>query len=184
MEGLQAIFPTPFFYGDYKDIPFEKPHADGLIENVVKVDVPELKDAIFNSISGIIQEMGSVDQPLVLNDMWFNTYDERRPILNHHYHQNCSWTGTYFPYDANHTTQFFNPYGGLIYQHFPKQERVSDFTTEYVSAREMKAGQGIIHPSYIPHQVFWNGGEPSYSISFDVAYQTPIGDKAYGSYRE
>ena len=42
----------------------------------------------------------------------------------------------------------------------------------------------MIHPSWLAHQVFWNGGEPSHSISFDVAYDLPIGDKDYGSYSE
>ena len=72
-------------------------------------EVPELKDKVFEIISEMIQSMGYIDQPLKLNDMWFNRYDDNRPILEYHYHQNCSWTGTYYPVDANHTTVLYNP---------------------------------------------------------------------------
>ena len=45
-------------------------------------------------------------------------------------------------------------------------------------------GQLVILPSYLGHEVWWNGKAPSKSISFDIAYQLPIGDKEYGSYSE
>ena len=32
--------------------------------------------------------------------------------------------------------------------------------------------------------MFWNGGKPSHSISFDIAYTGAIGDEEYGSYND
>ena len=52
------------------------------------------------------------------------------------------------------------------------------------SINDFTKGNLMIHPSWVAHSVFWNGGEPSHSISFDVSYDLPIGDKEYGSYRE
>ena len=37
-----------------------------------------------------------------VNHIWLNAYDEIE-VLEYHFHQNCAWTGTYYPEDANHT---------------------------------------------------------------------------------
>ena len=182
MENLTGIFPIPFYVNDIEIKDIELPEFKDT--NVVQQEVPELKDKVFEIISEMIQFMGYVDQPLKLNDMWFNRYDDNRPLLEYHYHQNCSWTGTYYPVDANHTTVIYNPLANLVQSHYPKVEQPSVFNQELISINDFTKGQIMIHPSWLAHQVLWNGGEPSHSISFDIAYDLPIGDKDYGSYSE
>jgi hypothetical protein len=132
----------------------------------------------------MLQGMGYVDQPLKLNDMWFNRYDEKRPFLEYHYHQNCAWTGTYYPEDANHTTILYNPHANVMQAHYPQVLEGTAFNQERLPVTGFTKGALLIHPSWMAHQVLWNGDKPSHSISFDIAYQLPIGDKEYGSYSE
>ena len=150
---------------------------------MVQQEVPELKDKVFEIISEMIQFMGYVDQPLKLNDMWFNRYDNRRPEIAHHYHQNCAWTGTYIPQDANHTIRLFHPNMGNIMQQYPQQTHSTMYNSDKVHTWSEK-GEIIIHPSWIGHEVRWDMHGASHSISFDVGYQLPIGDKDFGSYTE
>ena len=145
---------------------------------------PELKEKILETTSALIQAMGYVDQSLKLNDMWFNRYDENRPFLEYHYHQNCAWTGTYYPEDANHTTILYNPTTNMMQAHYPQVLEGSVFNQERLPITGFTKGALLIHPSWMAHQVLWNGDKPSHSISFDIAYQLPIGDKEYGSYSE
>ena len=100
MEGLQGLFPIPMFMGDIEVPDIEIPSFEESENNVVRAEYPELKEKILETTSAMLQGMGYVDQPLKLNDMWFNRYDEKRPFLEYHYHQNCAWTGTYYPEDA------------------------------------------------------------------------------------
>ena len=180
MENLTGIFPIPFYVNDIEIKDIELPEFKDT--NVVQQEVPELKDKVFEIISEMIQSMGYIDQPLKLNDMWFNRYDDNRPILEYHYHQNCSWTGTYYPHETNHVTSFFNPNAGLVVQHFPKQEEDSEYASQTFHL-EPAQGSIIIHPAYIPHTVRWLGGNTSNSISFDVSYKAPVGCKDFGSYK-
>ena len=182
MEGLNGLFPIPLYYNkvEIKDIKIPKFEDSNVVRNINQ----ELKDKVFSVISEMIQELGYTDQPLKLNDMWFNCYNEDRPLLEYHFHQNCAWTGTYFPEDANHTTFLYNPNANLVQSHYPQVETGTPFNEELVSFHEVEKGTLFIHPSWLAHQVIWGGGEPSYSISFDVAYDLPIGDKEYGSYSE
>ena len=78
----------------------------------------------------------------------------------------------------------YNPHANLIQSHYPTVVTPTGFNQEVIHASDIKKGQLIIHPSWMAHQVFWNGGEPSHSISFDVGYELPIGDTEYGSYSE
>ena len=184
MEGLQGLFPIPIFMGNIEISDIEIPSFEESKNNVVKVEYSELKEKIFETTSEIIQTIGYVDQPLKLNDMWFNRYDENRPFLEYHYHQNCAWTGTYFPEDANHTTVLYNPHANMMQAYYPQAIEGSPYNQERLPINGFTKGALLIHPSWMAHQVLWNGGEPSHSISFDIAYQLPIGDKEYGSYSE
>lgn len=182
MEGLNQVFPIPLYMNELKLDDIELPIF--IDSNIVRHEIPELKEKVLEIISNMLQEMGYVDQPLKLNDMWFNRYDEKRPFLEYHFHQNCSWTGTYYPEDANHVMVLYNPHANLIQSHYPTVVTPTGFNQEVIHASDIKKGQLIIHPSWMAHQVFWNGGEPSHSISFDVGYELPIGDEEYGSYSE
>lgn len=179
---IHSVFPIPMYIGKIEDLDIELPFFGQ--NHVVSQVIPELRDKIFDIIGDMLEETGSVRQPLKLNDMWFNRYDDNRPMLEYHFHQNCSWTGTYFPEDANHTTVIYNPMANLVQSHYPKVEQASTFNQELLSINDFTKGNLMIHPSWVAHSVFWNGGEPSHSISFDVSYDLPIGDKEYGSYRE
>ena len=66
------------------------------------------------------------------------------------------------------------------------QESIRDTKINNLSivSSNVEKGQLIIHPSWVAHQVFWNGGKPSHSISFDIAYTGAIGDEEYGSYND
>lgn len=184
MEGLKELFPVPVYINMIELGDIEIPNFED--SNVVRKEIPELKDKVFSIVSEMIQTIGYVDQPLKLNDMWFNRYDDNRPLLEYHFHQNCAWTGTYYPEDTNHLTVLYNPNANLIQGHYPEMKNPSPFNEESVMFHEVKKGTIIIHPSWIAHQVAWtpSGGKPSHSISFDIGYQLPIGDKDYGSYSE
>ena len=95
MEGLMQGFPIPIYFKEDIGLDIEIP-KDLLPEGEVmtKLKSKELKDAVLYTTSEIIQRMGYVDQPMRVVDMWFNKYDDTRPILKYHYHQNCAWTGT------------------------------------------------------------------------------------------
>ena len=84
-------------------------------------DNPKLKEVIFESVSKF-KCLRFVDQELVLNDLWYNKYDETRPELSFHYHQNCAWTGTYYPHETNHVTSFLILMGWL-YNIFQNKRR-------------------------------------------------------------
>ena len=185
MEGLMQGFPIPIYFKEDIGLDIEIP-KDLLPEGEVmtKLKSKELKDAVLYTTSVILQRIGYVDLPMRVGDMWFNKYDDTRPILKYHYHQNCAWTGTYYPFEVNHETELFNPNASFFQQNYPKVERYSEWNSASITLGEQKAGSLLIHPSYIGHQVLWNGGEPSYSVSFDIQYNLPIGDKTYGSYVE
>ena len=182
MEGLKELFPVPVYINMIELDDIEIPNFED--SNVVRKEIPELKDKVFSIVSEMIQTIGYVDQPLKLNDMWFNRYDDNRPLLEYHFHQNCAWTGTYFPEDSNHSLTIHNPMAGLYQGHYPKVERPTGWNLNYIQLNDCKKGYCIIHPSYLAHHVWWNGTKPSHSISFDIAYQLPIGDKDFGSYSE
>ena len=67
--------------------------------------------------------------------------------------------------------------------HLPEKEFETDINIDFAVFRCQK-GQVIIHPSWLGHSVYWEGKKPSYSISFDIAYKLPIGNKEYGSYND
>lgn len=188
--GIIKAFPTPFLIEKIDSMVIDTPDFNSehwkldSVDNVIKYENQKLTDKIFELVSSFIQELGYVDQPLILNDMWFNRYDEKRPILEHHYHQNCAWTGTYYPYKTNHSTTWYNPLAGMQMAHYPSQTEPTDCTSETLGMANAEAGTIVVHPAYIPHQVAWHGGEESYSVSFDIAYGLPIGNKDFGSYRE
>ena len=69
----------------------------------------------------MVSEIGYAQQPVKLNDMWFNCFNESRPFLEYHFHQNCAWTGTYYPEDANHNITIFNPNAVLSHAHYPQR---------------------------------------------------------------
>ena len=183
MDNVNSIFPTPLYFGKIEIEDIEIPKFEKG-QNVLRHEVPVLKDKVLEVVGELIVSMGYTNQPLKLNDMWFNRYDENRPLLEYHYHQNCAWTGTFFPENANHTTVMYNPLANLVQQHYPKVEVPSQFTQEVLPFNNIEKNTLLIFPSSLAHQVMWNGDEPSHSISFDVAYQLPIGDKEYGSYSE
>ena len=188
--GIIKAFPTPFLIEKIDSMVIDTPDFNSehwkldSVDNVIKYENQKLTDKIFELVSSFIQELGYVDQPLILNDMWFNKYDEKRPILEHHYHQNCAFTGTYYPEDANHNITILNPNAVLYQAHYPQRvEGDSGWNQDSITLTANK-GQLVILPSYLGHEVWWNGKAPSKSISFDIAYQLPIGDKEYGSYSE
>ena len=179
---LIGTFPIPVWTGEI-ELELELPTEFGET-NVVRKEYPELKDIILNITQDICEEMGFVRQEVKLNDMWVNLYDENRMHLAHHYHQNCAFTGTYYPEDANHTMIMYNPNARVLQAHYPKVEVPTGFNQELIVSSNIEKGQLIIHPSWVAHQVFWNGGKPSHSISFDIAYTGAIGDEEYGSYND
>ena len=130
MEGLQGLFPIPVFMGDIEVSDIEIPSFEESENNVVRAEYPELKEKILETTSAMLQNMGYVDQPLKLNDMWFNRYDENRPFLEYHHHQNCAWTGTYYPEDVNHTTILYNPTANMMQAHYPQALEGSAFNQE------------------------------------------------------
>ena len=166
MENLTGIFPIPFYVNDIEIKDIELPEFKDT--NVVQQEVPELKDKVFEIISEMIQSMGYIDQPLKLNDMWFNRYDDNRPILEYHYHQNCSWTGTYYPVDANHTTVIYNPLANLVQSHYPKVEQPSVFNQELISINDFTKGQIMIHPSWLHNQIKSSGMVVNHHIQFHL----------------
>lgn len=178
---IHSVFPIPMYIGKIEDLDIELPFFGQ--NHVVSQVIPELRDKIFDIIGDMLEETGSVRQPLKLNDMWFNRYDNRRPEIAHHYHQNCAWTGTYIPQDANHTIRLFHPNMGNIMQQYPQQTHSTMYNSDKVHTWSEK-GEIIIHPSWIGHEVRWDMHGASHSISFDVGYQLPIGDKDFGSYTE
>lgn len=179
---LIGTFPIPVWTGEI-ELELELPTEFGET-NVVRKEYPELKDIILNITQDICEEMGFVRQEVKLNDMWVNLYDENRMHLAHHYHQNCAFTGTYYPEDANHNITILNPNAVLYQAHYPQRvEGDSGWNQDSITLTANK-GQLVILPSYLGHEVWWNGKAPSKSISFDIAYQLPIGDKEYGSYSE
>ena len=184
MEGLQGLFPIPVFMGDIEVSDIEIPSFEESENNVIRAEYPELKERIMETTSAMLQAIGYVAQQLKLNDMWINRYDEKRPFLEYHFHQNCAWTGTYYPEDANHTTILYNPYANVMQAHYPQVLEGTVFNQEHLPIKDFTKGALLIHPSWMAHQVLWNGDKPSHSISFDIAYQLPIGDKEYGSYSE
>ena len=200
-EGnVQGVFQTPFFFGEIEydyEIPtegFEDGHNrdttnDGegvfsIAPNVIQLDLPDLEEKILECCANLVEQVGFEEQPMKINQMWLNAYDENRSGLPVHWHQNCAWSGTYYPVDANHTAWYVNPNAGFQNLNVPKVKHPSDFNTDYLPIRQMKKGHIVIHPPWVGHSVTWHGGEPSYSISFDIAYKGPIGDKAYGSYND
>jgi len=182
MEGLNQVFPIPIYMNKLELGDIEIPNFENT--NVIRQEIPELKDKVLEIVSDMISEIGYAKQPLKLNDMWFNCYNESRPFLEYHFHQNCAWTGTYYPEDTNHLTALYNPNANLVQAHYPESKTPSPFNEESVMFHKVEKGGLIIHPSWIAHQVAWTGGEPSHSISFDIAYQLPIGSKDFGSYSE
>ena len=178
---IHSVFPIPMYIGKIEDLDIELPFFGQ--NHVVSQVIPELRDKIFDIIGDMLEETGSVRQPLKLNDMWFNRYDNRRPEIAHHYHQNCAWTGTYIPQDANHTIRLFHPNMSNIMQQYPQQTHSTMYNSDKVHTWS-EQGEIIIHPSWIGHEVKWNMHGASHSISFDVGYQLPIGDKDFGSYTE
>ena len=46
--------------------------------NVIQKEYPELKKVVFKTITDILKNSGQVAQPLKLNDMWVNRYNEQR----------------------------------------------------------------------------------------------------------
>ena len=84
MEGLKELFPVPVYINMIELGDIEIPNFED--SNVVRKEIPELKDKVFSIVSEMIQTIGYVDQPLKLNDMWFNRYDDNRPLLEYHFH--------------------------------------------------------------------------------------------------
>ena len=185
-EELRGFWSTPFYINGVGEIEYKLPENLVDTKTNLKMDIednPKLKEVIFESVSRILNALGFVDdQELVLNDLWYNKYDESRPELSFHYHQNCAWTGTYYPHETNHVTSFFNPNAGLVVQHFPKQQEDSEYASQTFHLEPIQ-GSIVIHPAYIPHTVRWLGGNTSNSISFDVSYKAPVGCKDFGSYK-
>ena len=193
LEGqTETMFATPFFVGkiDYEyEIPddpkwVEGNNRKGLYEgNVLPLELPDLEAQIIECCETVVKDVGFVGQPMKCNQVWLNIYDEKRPLLPVHYHQNCIWCGSFYPEDANHYVSFTNPNAGYQNMYFPEVVTPSDFNQDYMRVIAKK-GTIIIHPSWISHSAHWMGGEPSYSISFDVGYRGAIGNKTYGSYND
>ena len=185
-EGnVDGLFQTPFFIGeiDYEyEIPKNEKFVDG--HNRKGVVSPNVLNLDLECANHLIVEVGFVEQPMKINQLWLNVYDETRAGLPVHWHQNCSWSGTFFPEDSHHTTFYVNPNAGYQNMNFPEFEKPTDFNQDYTPFRGMPKGAVIIHPSWIGHSVIWHGDEPSYSISFDIAYTGEIGSKEYGSYND
>ena len=182
MEGLNQVFPIPIYMNKLEIGDIEIPNFENT--NVIRQEIPELRGKVLEIVSNMVSEIGYAQQPVKLNDMWFNCYNESRPFLEYHFHQNCAWTGTYYPEDANHTMILYNPNASVLQAHYPKVEVPTGFNQELIVSSNVEKGQLIIHPSWVAHQVFWNGGKPSHSISFDIAYTGAIGDEEYGSYND
>ena len=192
-DSVLGMFQTPFFLGDIDyeyEIPKDEKFVDGhnrkgvVNSNVLDLDLPELEEKILECCANLVEQIGFVKQPMKINQLWLNVYDETRSALPVHWHQNCSWAGTFFPENAGHTTYYVNPNAGYQNMYFPEVEKPSDFNQDYAPFTNMPKGKVIIHPSWIGHSVVWHGHEPSYSISFDIAYTGPIGSKEYGSYND
>ena len=124
---VRPMFTTPFFFGEIEydyEIPTEGfvdgHNREGVVSpNVINLDLPELEEKILECAKYLISEVGFVDQPMKVNQLWLNAYDENRDGLPVHWHQNCSWSGTYFPVDANHTTWYVNPNSGYKNAYLP-----------------------------------------------------------------
>lgn len=188
-DQVRPMFTTPFFYGtiDYEyEIPedgFKQGH-DRIVENVIELNLPDLEEKILEKCKYLIEECGLVDQPIKMNQLWLNKYDGARPHLPFHFHQNCIWTGTWYPEDTHHTVVFQNPNAGYQNSYYPEVKEPTDFNQDNTVIANPIKGSVIIHPSWIGHAVYWNGGQASHSISFDISYTGPIGDKKYGSYND
>jgi len=189
---VKPIFSIPMLVNniDYDyEIPSSKTFEDDYNPNspkgpnCIEIKEPDLEELILEQGKIITRESGFVDQPMQITQMWLNKYDESRPHLPMHYHQNCAWTGTWYPEDASHTIQFLNPNAASQNMHLPEKEFETDINIDFAVFRCQK-GQVIIHPSWLGHSVYWDGKKPSYSISFDIAYKLPIGNKEYGSYND
>tara|TARA_B100000927_G_scaffold96179_1_gene77594 strand:+ start:1120 stop:1686 length:567 start_codon:yes stop_codon:yes gene_type:complete len=148
-----------------------------------RIEHPELEGDVRNLLKQMLHEMGYDRQDFKTNDMWLNRYDEDRPYLDPHVHQNSAFTGTFFPQDANHITTYYDPMIGAKQMMMPKVREWGIFNN---GSMDIEGEQGLIvmHPSYVMHSVKWKGGKPSFSISFDVSYAGSIGDKEFGSYNE
>ena len=182
-EKIQIAFGTPMYIGKI-DYDFKFPKKD-FENNVLQLDLPHLEFKILDCCKEIVKEVGFVEQPMKINELWLNKYDKNRTHIPMHYHQNCSWTGTYYPKQATHLVQFANPNSGFQNQYLPEVKFSTDFNSDYLSFHDMQEGMVIIHPSWIAHAVYWDSNcEPSYSISFDIAYTGEIGNKNYGSYND
>ena len=191
-RAVEGVFATPFYLGhveyDY-EIPKEgfvdgHNRQDIIAPNVINLDLPELEELILECARFTLDKVGFEEQPMKINQLWLNRYDETRPALPVHFHQNCSWCGTFFPEQANHTTYYLNNNAGYNNIHQPKIKFSTDFNRDYFELQQPPKGAIVIHPPWIGHSVAWNGGPPSHSISFDIAYTGPIGDKSYGSYND
>ena len=90
--------------------------------NVLQLDLPHLEFKILDCCKEIVKEVGFVEQPMKVNELWLNKYDKNRTHIPMHYHQNCSWTGTYYPKQATHLVQFANPNSGFQNQYLPFQK--------------------------------------------------------------
>ena len=199
-ERVESMFATPFFHGqiDYEynlqeDVEWVDGHnrEDVILPNVTILNEPELEEKILECADYLIHAVGFVKQPMKVNQMWLNIYDSTRIHLPVHFHQNCSWSGTFFPVDGNHTTWYLNPNAGYQNAYLPEHRKnedgeklYSDFNSDFIPFTNMPKGSVIIHPPWIGHSVTWNSGRPSLSISFDIAYKGEIGSKQYGSYND
>ena len=204
MEGqTEGMFSTPFFIGklDYEyEVPEEiavmisrtdknldessEKYYDYHNVHLIHIeDLPELNSEIIKCCEKLVEDVGFVKQPMKINDLWFNIYNKNRPFLPIHWHQNCIWSGSFYPQDTNHYVSYTNPNAGYQNMYFPEVKKPSDFNQDYMRLKPTK-GTIIIHPSWISHSAHWIGDEPSCSISFDVGYTGEIGSKEYGSYND
>ena len=187
MEGLKPLFPVPVYINqvDIKNIELPKFEDDDI--NVIQKEYPELKKVVFETITDILKVSGQVAQPLKLNDMWVNRYNEQRWFDDLQFRQNCSWTGCYFPVKPNHVITIYNPNAHVMEQHYPEITQFSEFSSSKYTF-EAEKNVLMIFPSWIAQSSIWSYGEKgnkeSYSISFDVKYELPIGNKDFGSYSE
>ena len=83
MEGLNQVFPIPIYMNKLELGDIEIPNFENT--NVIRQEIPELKDKVLEIVSNMVTEIGYVDQSLKLNDMWFNCYSESRPFLEYHF---------------------------------------------------------------------------------------------------
>ena len=75
-ENVQIAFGTPMYIGKI-DYDFKFPKKD-FENNVLQLDLPHLEFKILDCCKEIVKEVGFVEQPMKVNELWLNKYDKNK----------------------------------------------------------------------------------------------------------